>query len=240
MLELFEIFEIGVYILLVLALLLNVYILKSFGKGVLNIVFLSFGMSIVFLGVYFLFMRFAEDNVLFSLSEATMFTWAHGIVYLSMLALIWGGYRIKKASETENAGGLNSSDGVIYGLLSVILVGLLLTVQPMEMSATKAIEGSAFDELGLHHFTVFILGGISFWYLRYIKGNWGLLSDSMTYVMYFLLLIGIQHLWEVLTESWKVITLESTYIEGVETIIIFAALALFCVGQSKIIKFIKG
>lgn len=242
--EIFEIIEVFNYGLLIIALGLNIYVVRTFGRGMLNVVFASLGFSIFFLIAYFVFHMLAGHTAFYAYTEETTDIWIHMIVYLSMISIIWGGYRIKSivlSGDVEAMTGFGRKDTAFFSILTLILF-FIFTISPAldGLIASHPTLVEIIDNWGLHHFTVFVLGALSAWYLMFIKGNWGLLSKSISALIGFLFLIGMQHFWESFTESWKIIEPSESIIEGVELLFVVPALILLCVAQWRIVKFIKG
>lgn len=239
--EVFEVLEGFVYVFLVLAILLNVYTVRKFGKGFLNVLFLSFGFCAFFLCTSFVFSMLAHGGLI-ALEDVTYELWHHVLIYLSFFSLIWGGYRIKRGTEMGDTTGVNHSDSIVYAILFGIMSLIFMFSSRIDGLFVSAAADflEKVERLGLHHFTVFLLGGISALYLLYIKGNWGLLSKSLTLIIWFIALIALQHFWETLTESWQLLLVDDEIVEGVELLLVLPALALYCISQWKIIKFIKG
>lgn len=239
--EIFIVAEYLIYGLLALAMGLSVYTARKFSSGALSVLFSSFAYSVFFIAVYFVFMRLSEDGGYYS--DVSLHVWAHVIVYFSMISLIWGAYQMRQVAEHQDmtAGhGYAAKKNAFYWSLIALMVLALLFSFPLETVFSSFLTGSVIDVLGLHHFSVFVLGAVSAWYLHRLKGDWGLLASSLSFFIGFLCLIGLQHLWETLTESWRVVVLDTVFIEGVEMLIIAPALILLCISQWKVVKFIRG
>lgn len=241
--ETFELLESSTVVLILVALGLSIYVVRTFGKGVLNVLFFSLVFSVLFLLGYFVFHELTAEVALYQLSEGTTHLWAHSIVYLSMLSLIWGGYRLKSmatASDLMAVEGFGRRDKSFFGVLGAVYVLIVLLAPALEPMIAHSTLVQVFDAWGLHHLTVFLLGAVSVWYLFYIKGNWGLLSSSISLLIAYIFFVGLQHFWETLTESWRVIEVSETAIEGVELVLVILALVFLCLAQWKILKFVKN
>lgn len=238
--QLFVFAEYVIYGLLFVSLVAGIYISTRFSTGALSALFSSFAYSIFFIGVYFVFMRSLEDVGYYS--DVSLHMWAHVIVYFSMIALIWGARHVRKISEAQTLDTNQTSGiahrGFFWSMTALLFVLLLLSV-PFEGALAPLLTGSVVDTLGIHHFSVFVLGGMSAWYLYRLKGDWGMISTSLNYFIAFLVLIGLQHFWETVTESWQLVHLDSVFIEGVEMLIIIPALILLFISQWKVMRAIK-
>lgn len=236
--QIFEVTQNLIYITVFIALGLNLYIVKKFKGGILNVLFASFGFSIFFTGLGMLF-AYLQDIGFYQLEDVTFHVWWHLIVYLALSCLVWGGYRMKKIVDTGSSVGFGQKDMLVYGLIFILIAVIFLIAPIANEPLSKILVGSVVDKLGLHHFGVVILAIISAWYLFYVKGHWGILGTSISFMIGFLLLISGQHFWETITESWKIIQLENTFIEGIELLFIYPAVSLFCIGEWKIVQFIR-
>ncbi|MBI2022040.1 hypothetical protein HYS93_04160 [Candidatus Daviesbacteria bacterium] len=232
--------ELFSFIFLVAALILTVYNIGNIGPGVLNVVFISFFFGVLFLGLTRVFI-FLTDQGFYQITDETLHLWWHVIFYLGMISFIWGGYRLKQISTAEHPSGFNNSDKIFFGLLSLAVVGIFLVANPFESTLAKILEESVIASLGLHHFLAFILASVAAWYIYYIKNNWGnLLSVGAVPILVFLSLMGLQHFWELVTESWKLISIPESTIEQVEQLIIIPAYLLLIFAMLKTAKIIQG
>lgn len=235
----FEILEKINYLLIFIVLGLNIYVVKSFGKGILNVLFISFGFSIFFFGTSELF-SFLKHSGVYQFEEATGHIWWHILVNLSLFSLVWGGYRIKNIVDTASAEGFGRKDIILYGVLLVIMLGVFMLASPLEGVLGTNPVSVFIDSYGLHHLAVFILGALGGWYMFYVRGQWGLLGTSILAMIAFIVLIGGQHFWETVTETFKLIELDEEIIEGVELLFVFPALLSLVYAQWKLARYVNG
>lgn len=198
------------------AILLLIMIIKKIGRGAVNVVFGSFLSGVILLGESRLLLDLGDRGV-YSLSEASLHIWWHSIFYLSMLSFIWGGKRTKEIASAKIPEGFGQRDARVLGTmqgLGLLVFVLAPRLEPMiERASTMSLIGS----WGLHHLLAMILGIMAASYMFYIQKNWGqVLSAGVGYWIWFLALMGIQHLWELLTESWGIIGIDSDSVERVE------------------------
>lgn len=237
--QIFGILEKVNYLLIFIALGLNVHVVRSFGKGILNVLFISFGFSIFFFGSAELFAYFKHSGV-YELSEATGHIWWHILVNLSLFSLVWGGYRIKSISTSENPEGFGRRDINLFATLFVVMLGVFVLTPVLEGVLSTNAVSIFIDSYGVHHLSVFILGALGGWYLFYVRGQWGLLGSSILAMIAFIVLIGGQHFWETITETYKVIVLDDETIEGIELLFVFPALLSLVFAQWKLFKYVQG
>lgn len=224
-----------VYIGIVIGLILNLYVVKRLGKGIMNIVFISFGMSLLLVGLAMAFVAIYESQ----LQDISFHVFWHSVIYLSFISLIWGGYRIKKNMESPNPAGFNSKDALLFGAM-ILFTGFVFVIAPsIDQSLYSLLTGSFVETIGLHHLIAFLLGSIGAWYLFYIKGG-PQAGKSMKFIGFYLLFLGIQHLWEIINETFHMLPISGDTTELVEKFIILGAIVFFILGHSAVIKFIQG
>ena len=228
-----------IYAAIAIGLGLNLYVVKKIGKGVLNVVFISLGFSLLFIGLSNAFIYLA-DSSFFQLEEVTFHVWWHLIMYMSFISLIWGGYRIKNIIASGDSNGFGKKDMTLFGVMTAIAALIFIIAPGLNAGLSALLTGSIIDTLGAHHLIAFLLAFSAGFYMLYIKGSISsAVGKSATFIVVLLFLFGGQHLWEILTESWKIISLDSSVIELVEQFIILPALFCFILSQQAILKVIK-
>ena len=234
-LDLSQIMTYLVYVGIAIGLILNFYVVKRLGKGIMNIVFISFGMSLLLVGLAMAFVAVYEPR----LQDISFHVFWHSIIYLAFISLIWGGYRIKKNMESANPEGFNVKDTVLFANMLLWSVFIFVIAPVVDQSLYSMLTGSFVETIGLHHLIAFVLGIIGAWYLFYIKGG-PQAGKSMRFISIYLLFLGIQHFWEIINETLHLLPITGETTELVEKFIILGAIIFFILGQSAVIKFIKG
>jgi len=234
-LDLSQIMTYLVYVGIAIGLILNFYVVKRLGKGIMNIVFISFGMSLLLVGLAMAFVAVYESR----LQDISFHVFWHSIIYLAFISLIWGGYRIKKNMESANPEGFNVKDTVLFANMLLWSVFIFVIAPVVDQSLYSMLTGSFVETIGLHHLIAFVLGIIGAWYLFYIKGG-PQAGKSMRFISIYLLFLGIQHFWEIINETLHLLPITGETTELVEKFIILGAIIFFILGQSAVIKFIKG
>ncbi|OGZ73701.1 MAG: hypothetical protein A2908_03685 [Candidatus Staskawiczbacteria bacterium RIFCSPLOWO2_01_FULL_38_12b] len=235
MLDLNQVMQYLIYLGILIGLALNLYVVKKIGKGIMNIVFISFGMSLFLVGLSSLFVSIYE----LQLEDISLHIFWHGIIYMAFISLIWGGYRIKKNMESPNPEGFNSKDILLLGAMLLFTLNLFIIAPILNNALYAMLTGSIIETIGLHHLVAFILGFVGAGYLFYIKGG-PQAGKSMTFMGIYLFLLGSQHLWEILTETFHLFLISGDTIELVEKFIILPAIIFFILAQLSIVKFIRN
>ena len=233
------IFEILIFSLIITALFLCFQLIRTIAKGVMNVIFWSFTLGIFLFGASRLLLLLADSGV-YQLHEVTLHIWWHIIFYLGVLSFIWGGMRLTEIAKSQTPVGFSQKDKIIFAVFLLITAGIFVIAMPLEATFTPLLVDSPIDKLGLHHGIAVILGLVAAFYLFTLKSTWGkLLTVGIMPIIAFLALIGLQHLWEFLAESLKVIVLPDATIEFVEQLIVIPALLFFNFALLRILKVIK-
>lgn len=211
------------YALLISAFLLNLYVLRMLGDKVMKIVFISFSFGTLFLGLSQLFIALT-DLGFYSFENVTFHIWWHLLFYLSLASFFWAGYRMKKLSKEMRFGNFEKQDKIVFGFLTAVGFLVFFVSAPLEKTLAASLTGSFVDKFGLHHFLAFFFALMTAVYINFIKKSWGnVLSVTVNPILLFLLFMGGQHFWELVTESLKIISLPESAIEQVELLFVIPA-----------------
>lgn len=220
-------FEFGHY-LSVLGFFISALLFGVAVQGLARTAFASVFTNI-FLGTLVLFLipiYLMLGPAFLGVSEESFHVWWHALFYLAFVLYFIGLRHMvsigdsdtKLYYEVPNPGGASSV---------VITIGILIA----SFFLPRFVEGilhvyntSMLASFGLHHFISFALAGIVATYLIFARQRFGVIGNAIAGPMTIAVsLFSIQHLWELLTESWKIIELSSLYIERVEMLFLFAA-----------------
>lgn len=229
-----------VFVLIFTGLVVNFLVVKKLDSGIMGLLYIFFGFGIFFEGLSVVF-DFMNSMTFYQLADITFHFWLHILVYCALASIVWGGYRIKHSIDKNTQAAFTPRDGIFLGLLFAAAMVVFILPQLVEPYLFPVLLGSVFDNFGLHHGIALLgafVGGV---YLHFIKGKWGLFGQSLTFVTLFLVFVGIQHGWEVITESekLKLLTLDNPTIEGVEALLMLVGTSLFAYGQWVIYRVIR-
>lgn len=220
MLELFEAIN---YLLGIIAFVCSLYIVRKTRQMSLSVPFVYFSSGTLLLILSLLFFKFNELGI-YHLSEITLQIWEHFIIYLSLISFILGGIRFKQVCA-DASNKLALIDKLVLILLILSGIAIFIVANHYEIYLFPLFHDSVIERFGLHHFTVFLLAVISAFYINYVKKDWSaVLSVSSRNFLAFLVLIGIIHFWELVTESLKWISFSEANIELIEGLIMAFAL----------------
>ena len=175
------------------------------------------------------------DRGLYQLADADMHIWWHIIFYLGMTSFILFGRNLKIIVDDPNQFRRSWRHIVLSAFSLLISVGIFFIAQLMESFLSPILAGSIIERIGLYHMIAMTLAFIAVVYIYRIKVSWGkTLTVSIWPLLIFLFLMSVQHMWEMLMENWRVITLPSMVIEQVEQFIVAPALIFLSIGFFRI------
>ena len=191
------------------------------GKSALGTV-----LSYLFIGTSTFFIITVFQNLgaeSFGIDDTSMDFWWHIMFYLAMVSYFLGFRALTKLGTKENVGSTLS-----WGIFSVVVLVLCFVLPGMTDSYVQMYMSSMIADLGLHHFLAFAIAGTVAGYLFNAKKNLGQIGQAIANPMLIAVsAFAIQHFWELLNESWKVVVVTSDVGEGGEKI--FLIIAAVCV-----------
>ncbi len=214
---------------------------KKFGKSSLGSVF-----SYLFIGtgIFFVITIFQKLGAnFFGITDPSMDIWWHIMFYMALTSYFFGFkslVRLGSAESETKVGAIGAEK--LWGGFSLVALVIIFIIPHWAEPVVQTYTSSVFADFGLHHFIAFLLAGIVGYYLLNAKKNIGQIGRAIANPMIIAIwALGIQHFWELLNESWKVVIVTSDVGEGVEKIfltiasiaIIFAALRLKAAAQPK-------
>ncbi len=194
----------------------------KFGKSTLGSIF-----SYMFIGtavflIITIFQKLGGD--FFRISDESMDVWWHVMFYLAVFSYYLGFKTLVNLSTAEGQTGSALGAEKKWGVFALILLIVVFIIPNMAEPIVTAYETSPVGQLGLHHFLAFILAGVVGSYLISAKKRLGQIGLAISTPMVVAIwAFCLQHFWELLTESWKVMEITSENIEGVERIFLIIA-----------------
>lgn len=192
-------------------------------KTVLNYLFIGTGTFLVIT----IFQKLAEAGVLGISAESTD-VWWHIMFYVAMISFYIGFKSLARLGSTDAGTATNKDSSMVWGIVTLIVLVTAFVFAGSSESMMQSYNSSKLGELGLHHFIAFALAGVVGAYLFSAKLFLGQIGRAIASPMIIAIwALAGQHLWELLTESLKVIVVTSETIEGVEKI--FLTIAAICI-----------
>ena len=224
---------------LVATILMGVAV-SEFGKSTLGSIFsyLLIGTGIFF--VITIFQKLGGD--FFKISDESMDIWWHIMFYMAFIFYFYG---LKMLIGLGNADSTNNPIGVgaekKWGLLTLVLLVIIFIIPSKAEPIIAMYNSGSLSALGLHHFIAFALAGLVGVYLVNAKNKLGQIGKAIANPMIIAILaLSVQHFWELLVESWKVIEVTSTIGEGVEKIFLTISAIAMCYVATRLKSFAKA
>ena len=178
---------------------LSLYVVKRIGKGILNIAVIPFSLGIFLVGLSNIFITL-NNSGFYQLSETTLHVWWHMIASIGLLSIVYGGWRIKTISSTNDVDGFGEKNILTLGVMVVAVALIFIIAQPIEQFFSAALAGSVVESFGLHHLLTFSLSFIAGFYFVITRKQAGNFIVSIPFIAGFLFFLGGRHVWELLTE----------------------------------------
>lgn len=205
------------------ASIITLLTVRKFGKSTLGSIFsyLFIGTGIFF--VITIFQKLGAD--FFVIADESMDIWWHIMFYMALFSYYFG-FRALIGLGNNDGGEAGGAVGAEkkWGVLSLVLLVIIFIIPNWAEPVINAYVASPLANLGLHHFLAFILSGVVGSYLVNAKKNLGQIGRAIANpIVVAIWALSIQHFWELLAESWKVVNTTSDNVEGVEKIFLIIA-----------------
>lgn len=192
-------------------------------KTVLNYLFI--GTATFF--VITIFQKMAASGV-FGISAESTDVWWHIMFYMAMISLYVGFKALARLGSADQSTTVATDTGMVWGTITLIVLVTAFVFASSSESVMQMYTSSQLGELGAHHFVAFVLAGIVGAYLFSSSLFLGQIGRAIASPMIIAIwALAGQHLWELLYESLKVVTVTSTTGEGIEKI--FLIIAAVCI-----------
>ncbi|MBI2084521.1 MAG: hypothetical protein HYT70_02825 [Candidatus Aenigmarchaeota archaeon] len=217
-------------IIYVLSFVAIVYAFNTIGIIGSVLVYIIF--AIVFFSTIYI-LHLAINFFGIELGEFTLDVWAHLLFYSGMLLFAGASRKISKYNTDPM---LSPRDITILGISAAWWVALIALIIPLN-PFVNLYAGTLIDTSGAIHFIAFgiaLYAAVQVNNMKKIVGK--LISNSIIYFLISIVFLGLIHLWELLTESWKVISLPDTVIESTELVLFTIAMISFILAFRSIKK----
>ena len=203
---------------------------RQFGKSTLGSIFTYF---FVGTGIFFAITIFQKLGAgFFGIADESMDIWWHLMFYLAVFSYYIGLRSLVALGSTDSTqGGVRVGMEKIWGIGALVILAVIFVIPSMAEPIVNAYSATPLSALGLHHFLAFLLAGTVGSYLLKAKKSLGQIGRAIANPMVIAIwAFGLQHFWELLFESWKVVDVTSESGEGGEKI--FLTIAAICVSYA--------
>ncbi len=219
-----------------LASIIMAIAVTGFGKSTLGSIFSYLFMGTVVFFVITVFQTLGGEY--FGIGDASMDIWWHIMFYLAFLLYFIGLKALVGLGSTEASTEGGGGGAKIWGCIAVLVLIGVFTLPSTLDSVVVAYDASPLGVFGLHHFLSFAFAGLLATYLISAKQKLGQIGHAIANPMIIAVAaLAVQHFWELLTESWKVIAVPSSTIEGIEKIFLLTSAVCILVAAWRLKKF---
>lgn len=213
-------------------------IMSRYGQSDISTIFGYFIIGTISLASARLFILYGGVS---GLSDDTVtFGW-HLLFYLAMVLFFIAGKGMARLSTTNiedshfNSKMLNWSIASVI-LILVIFIGMTVIDQPF----TTLFNDTLIDRLGVIHFLAFLIAGIAAFYL-FKRAKLGSITTllAVPYLCAFGM-FALNHVWELLNESWQITHVADPYGELVEQIFVVPGFLLILFAYYRLDRLLRG
>ncbi len=176
-------------------------------------------------GTFFIITIFQKlGNGFFRIAPESMDVWWHIMFYMAMISFYFAFKTLAGLGSSDASAPAHPNEGRTWGIISIVLLVIIFIVPSIAEPWVQAYLASRLAELGAHHFLAFALAGVVGAYVFSAKIFLGQIGKAISGPMIVAIwALALQHMWELLVESWKVIEVTGEVGEGVEKIFLTIA-----------------
>lgn len=213
---------------------------RKFGKSALGSIFthLMLGTA-VFIFISF-FIQLGSDffgvvEELFEIMWHLMFYVGALLYFVALRSLVNLGSADVSAGQMASPAGSKK-----WAIVAVIIIASIFFAPKFVGSLVSGYAHSSLSGWGVHHFLSFAIAGFVASYLISAKKKLGQIGQAIANPMIVVVgALSLQHFWELLTESWGVLTVQGVIIEGVEQVFLVVAGVAITTAAIRLRTFVK-
>jgi hypothetical protein len=212
---------------------------RKFGQSALGSIF---SYLLIGTGIFFLITVFQTlGGAFFGISDQSMDVWWHIMFYMAFIFYFFGLKQLVGLGSAEQGSGVKIGMEKTWGLFAVFALGVIFVIPKWAEPLISQYDVSVLYSMGVHHFIAFALAAIVGYYLLMAKKNLGQIGRSIADPMIVsIFALALQHFWELLNESWKVVVVTDNVGEGVEKIFLIIAAGGLTYAAYRLNSFAKG
>lgn len=218
------IIESAIFLGFIIAILLSLSIRNKNSGSSIGLIYTFFCIGTILFFLSRLFLTFGSFG-LTNASSINLHIFWHLIFYFGSLCFIIGGVRLKQISENIDVKKYNQSDTLMILSFFAVTLFMFIFSKHIDNVFSNITIIALIDSFGIHQLVALLLNISAIYYVFSIKNNLGkVLSVSVYPIVSFLSLTVVQYVWELFTESYKLIIIPESSIESVESLIIVSSL----------------
>jgi hypothetical protein len=225
----------------IVATVLLFVVVSKLGKSAMQTIVMYLAMATGIFVAISAFLTLGAD--FFHIPDASMDVWWHVLFYMSFsfyfvaLRMLVG----LGMAEGEMDHDKDMNQARLWGFIALCGVVLVFLLPAWTEQFVSLYANSPLDSWGVHHIIAFIFAGGVATYLWHARAHLGQIGKLIANpIIIAVAALSLQHLWELLNESWKVIIVSDTVGEGVEKIFLTIAAVSLIWGGWKLYSFAKA
>ena len=220
--------------------ILMTIVVHRFGKSTLGAIF---SYILVGTGVFvFISIFLGLGSAGFNISDESVDIWWHILFYMGFIFYFFGLKLLASlgSADSDPNQTISQYGAKIWGVIGLFIIAFVFIAPPFSENVINIYTSSKLNSIGLHHLIAFALAGTVASYLLSVKRNLGQIGHAIANpIILAVSSLSLQHLWELLNESLKVINVGSNIGEGVEKIFLIVASLAIIWASLRLMKFTR-
>jgi hypothetical protein len=211
---------------------------RKFGVSTLGSIFtyLFIGTATFFLIT--IFQTLGAD--FFGISWASMDVWWHFMFYLAFASYFLGLRQLIGLGSSESGTVMKGAEKA-WGLFAIVALAIIFVIPKMAEPFLAQYNASILYSMGVHHFIAFALAATVGYYLLNARAKLGQIGRAIaTPMIVSILALAGQHFWELLFESWEMVSVTDEVGEGGEKIFLTIAAIGLTFAAWRLYSFARG
>ena len=241
--EIFRKLDVGLdtlcVIIMIFAAVFIFQTIKEYKRSTISAAFVYFLIGTLILGAIRVFFILVDDD-LWSLHDITLTVGWELLFYLSMIIFFVAGsalaHLVKVNSKQESL-----AKAYTWLFVSLFFTIIVFIIAPyIDRDLVKYIQNTWFNNFGVLHLVAFVTAGFVALSLMRVKSSFKGYESVITDIYIAILAISLIHLWELLAENWKVISISYNAGELIERILWVPVFLFILYAFSKLKKMTKS
>jgi hypothetical protein len=180
------------------------------------LIFFTFGTFL--LSLIRLFLMLCEVQILPLAEETASLGW-HIIFYCAAICFLGGVQKIYIFSKEKGQSVATENPSIFGPILTAIGIVVLASAHTLDQTYVRILRYNPLYILGLHHFIAFLFAGFIVFYLWKAKKRSNQFKLIINAFLWAFIFLAVVHIWELLTESLHVISINPELGEHIEQVI---------------------
>lgn len=225
----------------ILATVLLFLVVSKLGKSAMQTIVMYLGIATGIFVAISAFLTLGAD--FFHISDGSIDVWWHILFYMAFAFYFVALRMLVGLGSSEMAAdqAKEMNQARLWGFIALCGVVLTFLLPSWSENIVMMYTNSPLDSFGLHHFIAFVFAGGVAVYLWTARESLGQIGRTIANpIIVAVVALALQHVWELLNESWKVVQVNETIGEGVEKVFLLVASGALIYGGWQLWQFAKA